>query len=152
MLGGRARQYTDAAEATLSAGHALVIRPGAFHDYHDCGDLDLINGAVLPSLFARELGWIYEDARIGRLLQPPAAHPTNPWTIPLSPEAFSRCRGMLEPVVAGRGKPAPAGKAGMVGLLLRLLEELGVAAEAHYGAAAAVTPVVRRAEIGRAHV
>ncbi len=144
IVGGRARQYTGAGEAALTPGQTLVIRPGAYHDYHNCVDLDLINCYVLPALFDKDLLWLRDDPAVNRLLQPPPTDPMSPWTLSLGAARYRRCRVLLEPVVSDGRKPPPAGKAGMVGSLLALIEELATAGTQQHGPAPPAPPAVRR--------
>src|SRR5262249_27261982 len=55
MLGGTARHLSDRGEAIIGKGDAVLLRPGTWHAYLECRDLDVIN-FCFPLTLARD-GW-----------------------------------------------------------------------------------------------
>ena len=147
IAGGTGIQETDAGQTPLSAGSAIVVRPGAFHDLVDCRDLDVVKCLILPSLLETELSWLKADRRVGRILRPRGVRlrPTAPRTFQLGDDAFRRCMALLEPV-AVRLRDAPLQhKTGLVGRMLALLDEYAMAWEDQFGEAPEVPAYVQRA-------
>ena len=79
----------------------VLLRPGVWHGYEDCADLDLYNCCFSTELLQRELAWTREDPLLGYLLwtgpysgaaarhphHPPG--PGTPW-----PSASGICDGL----------------------------------------------------------
>lgn len=55
MLGGTARHLSDRGEAIIGKGDAVLLRPGTWHAYLECRNLDVIN-FCFPLTLARD-GW-----------------------------------------------------------------------------------------------
>ena len=144
---GRAIHETDAGAEPMGRGRAVVVPPGVFHALYDCEAFEILNCAILPSLFAGELAWLQEDAEVGRLLRRNGRrHRVGaPLVLELQDEVFQRCLGLVAPAVTPRREPMRLGRAAAVGRALALLGELGAELTEREGAAGAIPSVVRRA-------
>ena len=92
----------------LRAGDVVLLRPGVWHGYENCSDLNMYNCCFSSELLRRELSWTREDPLLGYLL----------WTGPYS----SPARGMLmmHPGPACvRRVPDPPRRAGRVAVTAR---------------------------------
>jgi AraC family L-rhamnose operon transcriptional activator RhaR len=81
MTGGAGTHVSLAGRQRMRIGDAVLLRPGVWHGYEECKDLDLYNLCFSTELLSRELVWMREDPMLGYLL----------WTGPYS---LAR-RGML---------------------------------------------------------
>jgi AraC family L-rhamnose operon transcriptional activator RhaR len=81
MIGGTGTHVSLTGRQQLKVGDAVLLRPGVWHGYEDCQDLDLYNLCFSTELLSRELVWMREDPMLGYLL----------WTGPYSMQR----RGML---------------------------------------------------------
>jgi AraC family L-rhamnose operon transcriptional activator RhaR len=81
MMGGEGVHVSLAGRRRLGIGDVILLRPGVWHGYEDCRNLDLYNCCFSTELLQRELAWTREDPLLGYLL----------WTGPYS----LRRRGML---------------------------------------------------------
>jgi AraC family transcriptional regulator, L-rhamnose operon transcriptional activator RhaR len=88
MTGGEGVHVSLAGRRRLSIGDAILLRPGVWHGYEECRDLDLYNLCFSTELLQRELAWTREDPMLGYLL----------WTGPYSLER----RGMLTTTLDGK--------------------------------------------------
>ena len=68
MTGGTGVHHSQAGRQRLSAGDVIVLRPGVWHGYEECSDLDIINCCFSADLLRRELAWAREDPLLGYLL------------------------------------------------------------------------------------
>jgi AraC family L-rhamnose operon transcriptional activator RhaR len=81
VTGGAGVHVSLAGRQELAVGDVILLRPGAWHGYEECIDLDVYNCCFSSELQQRELGWTRDDPLLGRLL----------WTGPYSGER----RGIL---------------------------------------------------------
>jgi len=147
IVGGEAVHETDGGAGPMTAGHAIVIRPGVFHVFRECRSLEVMICAIVPSVFERELAWLYKDAVVGPLLRVNGGrvHAGEPIVVRLDEGAMGRARSALEPV-AGRGNaPVGFGRAEGVGRAAALLGVVGEAWSVQGGERAAMPRVVRKA-------
>jgi AraC family L-rhamnose operon transcriptional activator RhaR len=98
----------------LRRGSAILLRPGDWHGYEDCRGLSVSNLYVAPEVFRRELAWVREEPRLGRLAT--GAPDGQPWQLPAG--ALAMVENAL-PEMAG-GDPGPR-YAMRLGLLLYVL-------------------------------
>jgi AraC family L-rhamnose operon transcriptional activator RhaR len=87
MYGGAGVHRSLAGRQRLEVGDVVLLRPGVWHGYEDCRDLDLYNCCFSTELLKRELAWTREDPLLGYLL----------WTGPYSGQR----RGMLTAHLGG---------------------------------------------------
>jgi len=154
-IGGAGTHHCVAGRRELNRGDVVLLRPGVWHGYEDCRDLELYNCCFSSELLRRELSWTREDPLLGYLLWtgPYATTRRGVLSLSLPEEAFGACMGHLEALAALRRCPLARYRGDILGRLALLLSELGRAAEASLappGAAAwtlgaPVTPAVGRA-------
>ncbi|MEV6490591.1 AraC family transcriptional regulator [Actinoplanes sp. NPDC051633] len=68
MIGGAGVHHSQAGRARLRHGDVILLRPGVWHGYEECQDLDIINCCFAADLLRRELSWTREDPLLGYLL------------------------------------------------------------------------------------
>jgi AraC family L-rhamnose operon transcriptional activator RhaR len=66
----------------LRRGSAILLRPGDWHGYEDCRGLSVANFYVAPEVFRRELAWVREQPRLGRLVSATGSAGDQPWQLP----------------------------------------------------------------------
>jgi AraC family L-rhamnose operon transcriptional activator RhaR len=81
VIGGEGVHHSQAGRQRVEVGDVMVLRPGVWHEYVDCRDLEVYNCCFSADLVQRELAWTREDPLLGYLL----------WTGPFSAQR----RGML---------------------------------------------------------
>ena len=68
VLGGSGVHASPLGEQTLRAGDAFLLRPGAWHAYFACENLEVFNCYFAPELLRYELSWTLNDPALGHLL------------------------------------------------------------------------------------
>jgi AraC family transcriptional regulator, L-rhamnose operon transcriptional activator RhaR len=68
VLGGAGVHASPLGEQTLRAGDAFLLRPGAWHAYFACENLEVFNCYFAPELLRYELSWTLGDPALGDLL------------------------------------------------------------------------------------
>jgi AraC family L-rhamnose operon transcriptional activator RhaR len=68
VLGGRSTHESVHGKSSLRAGEAMLLRPGTWHVYRECEDLEVVNFCFPPS-FGRSDGRELLDERVRRLLR-----------------------------------------------------------------------------------
>jgi AraC family transcriptional regulator, L-rhamnose operon transcriptional activator RhaR len=81
ITGGTGYHESLAGRQELEVGDVILLRPGVWHAYDGCADLELWNCCFSADLMQRELAWMREDPLLGFLL----------WTGPFSAQR----RGIL---------------------------------------------------------
>ena len=147
VVGGEAVHETDGGAAPLVAGQGIIVRPGLFHAFRECRSLTVLNCAILPKLFERELAWLHKDASVGPLLRVNGdrVHAGEPVVVTLDEATLERGRALLEPVATNRKRPPGHGRAGGIGRAAALLEELAAVWAGAGVERPAVPRVVRKA-------
>jgi AraC family L-rhamnose operon transcriptional activator RhaR len=97
VLAGEGVHQSLAGRQQLRVGDVLLLRPGVWHGYEECRDLDLYNCCFSANLMQRELAWTREDPLLGYLLWtgPHSAQRRGILTTRLEPPALSECLGYL---------------------------------------------------------
>ena len=97
VLAGEGVHQSLAGRQQLRVGDVLLLRPGVWHGYEECHDLDLYNCCFSADLMQRELAWTREDPLLGYLLWtgPHSAQRRGILTTRLEPPALSECLGYL---------------------------------------------------------
>ena len=89
VIGGSGVHQSLAGPQPLRLGDVILLRPGVWHGYDDCANLELYNccfsGELLQS--SRELMWTREDPLLGYLL----------WTGPYSGRGYGMLNLRLDP-------------------------------------------------------
>ncbi|MBM2616222.1 helix-turn-helix domain-containing protein [Actinoplanes sp. LDG1-06] len=81
VAGGSGVHHSLNGRQALKPGDTLLLRPGVWHGYEDCRDLEVYNFCFSAELLRRELAWTRDDPLLGHLL----------WTGPYA----ERRRGIL---------------------------------------------------------
>lgn len=110
----------------VHSGDVFVFRPGAWHAYLDCEDLEIINCAFGSELFERELGILMQDTAIGYLLRagPLSLDRRGILSFHLSQPLLEECLGYLEAMLATVHENKLSGRIAWMGNLLLVLSRL----------------------------
>ena len=127
VIGGEGTHHYAAGRRTLQRGDVMLLRPGVWHGYEDCRQLELYNCCFSAELLRRELAWTREDPLLGYLLW------TGPYSAPgrgalalnLDAAAFGECLAHLESLTALRHCPLERYRGDVLGRLSLLLGTLG---------------------------
>src|SRR5215218_806674 len=68
VTGGKGTHVSLAGRHELRVGDAVLLRPGVWHGYEDCAELDLFNCCFSGEVLERELAWTRQDPQLGHLL------------------------------------------------------------------------------------
>jgi AraC family transcriptional regulator, L-rhamnose operon transcriptional activator RhaR len=68
ILSGSGIHASPVGEQVLQAGDAFLLRPGAWHAYFACQNLEVFNCYFAPELLRYELSWTLSDPALGNLL------------------------------------------------------------------------------------
>jgi AraC family L-rhamnose operon transcriptional activator RhaR len=90
---GDAVHHSLAGRRRLVPGDVVLLRPGVWHGYEDCHDLDLYNCCFSAELLRNELAWTRDDPLLGELLWtgPYATGRRGMLTTHLPPADFAEC-------------------------------------------------------------
>ena len=124
--GGRGVHVSIEGEQPIRLGDVFVVRPGVWHAYRDCSQLEVYNCCFGLELLQHELAWVRQDALLSYLF----------WSGPLTlgrhgilsahlPDTvLSGCLAHLDELHrAGQGNPAHT-RAQMIGHLILLFDML----------------------------
>lgn len=127
VTGGEGTHLSLAGPQRLSAGDVVLLRPGAWHGYHDCRRLELFNLCFSAELLRRELAWTRQDLLIGYLLWagPYSARGRGMLTTRLGSAPLADCETHLESLAALRRRPPAEHRGDVVGRLALLFSILG---------------------------
>jgi AraC-like DNA-binding protein len=87
VIGGAGVHQSLAGPQPLRLGDVILLRPGVWHGYDDCANLELYNCCFSGELLRRELMWTREDPLLGYLL----------WTGPYSGRGYGMLNLRLDP-------------------------------------------------------
>ncbi len=123
VMGGAGVHHSLAGHQQLQAGDVLLLRPGVWHGYQDCHDLDVFNCCFSIELLRRELAWTREDPQLGHLLWtgPYAGQRRGILTSRLSGDAFDECVEHLDRLSDLRACPVETHRGDIVGRLVLFL-------------------------------
>lgn len=129
-VGGEGTHHSPAGRARLTAGDAVLLRPGVWHEYDDCDDLVLYNCCFSPGLLQRELAWARENPVLAHLLWigPYATGQRGMMSIRLDEASAAECVGHLRALEKLRHCTAEAFQGDVVGRLTLFLSGLARAA------------------------
>jgi AraC family L-rhamnose operon transcriptional activator RhaR len=130
VIGGRGVHNCLARREELGVGDVLLLRPGVWHGYEDCEELEIYNCCFSADLLRRELAWTREDPLLGHLLWtlPYTAERRGVLTTRLDPEAMAECIGHLDALENLRHRPANLHHGEIIGWLSLFLNRLARAA------------------------
>lgn len=97
IVAGRGRHRTAAGSEELSRGDAVVLVPGAWHEYLDGDGFCGFDCCFRPELLQRELAWVHEEALLSARLRGQVA-PQLPQRIRLEPALLDMLAPLLEAV------------------------------------------------------
>ena len=123
VTGGAGVHISFAGRHELSAGDVILLRPGVWHGYQECVDLDVYNCCFSSELQQRELGWTRDDPLLGHLLWtgPYSAQRHGILTTHLAPDEFEECAGHLDALAKLRLAPVSQHRGDIVGRLALFL-------------------------------
>jgi AraC family transcriptional regulator, L-rhamnose operon transcriptional activator RhaR len=151
VMAGSATHLSLGGRQRLTAGDAVLLRPGVWHGYDDCDHLHLVNCCFSGELLRRELAWTRQDLLLGYLLWtgPYSARGRGMLSTRLDPEAFEECKVHLAALDALRNQPVAQHRGDIVGRLALLFSHLGRAVEQSHqpflGPAGPAHPAIGRA-------
>jgi AraC family L-rhamnose operon transcriptional activator RhaR len=146
-IGGTGTHQSLAGRRPLQVGDVVLLRPGVWHGYEDCVNLELFNCCFPSELLRRELAWTREDPLLGYLLWtgPYAAPGRGVLTFRLDPAAYAECLTHLKALAALRHCPVARYRGDVLGRLSLLLSQLGRSAGAGLDRPGPLHPAVGRA-------
>jgi AraC family transcriptional regulator, L-rhamnose operon transcriptional activator RhaR len=135
VIGGEGTHHCAAGRRTLQAGDVMLLRPGVWHGYENCTQLELYNCCFSAELLRRELAWTREDPLLGYLLWtgPYSAPGRGALALSLDATAFGECLSHLEALTALRHCPLERYRGDVLGRLSLLLSTLGRVAQGNSG-------------------
>src|SRR5215472_5774706 len=130
-VGGAGTHHCVAGRRELDRGDVVLLRPGVWHGYEDCRNLELYNCCFSSELLRRELSWTREDPLLGYLLWagPYATAGRGVLSFRLPEDALGACMGHLEALAALRHCSLARYRGDILGRLSLLLSELGRVAQ-----------------------
>jgi AraC family L-rhamnose operon transcriptional activator RhaR len=143
-VGGTGVHHCLAGRQELQPGDVILLRPGVWHGYEQCRDLELYNCCFSSELLQRELAWTREDPLLGYLLWtgPYSAQHRGTLATRLDPRAIGECMSHLEALDQLAHAPAATYRGDIVGRLSLLLSQFARAvAGTHPGAIGLTGPV-----------
>jgi AraC family transcriptional regulator, L-rhamnose operon transcriptional activator RhaR len=113
----------------LRPGDVVLLRPGVWHGYENCRDLNVYNCCFSSELLRRELAWTREDPLLGYLLWAgPYSSPARGMLMTrLDVSAFRECMTHLDALAALRHCPRDYHRGDIIGRLSLLFSQLGQA-------------------------
>lgn len=147
VAGGTATHVTARGSRTITAGFAVVLRPGAWHAYTDIRRLDAYDVLIGMDLLRRELAWMLDDPAINHLLWsgPLGLERDGIVTIQLPPPGLATCTRLLDDLrraLQAQSGEAPHRRSNVIARLVLLLDELAAhLGPAHRAAAERTRPV-----------
>lgn len=87
---GDGLHHSLAGPQRLTPGDVVLLRPGVWHGYRDCHELDLYNCCFSADLLGRELAWTRGDPLLGNLWS------RGMLATRLPPDDFAECVGHLD--------------------------------------------------------
>ena len=126
ITGGSGVHHSLAGRQELRVGDTVLLRPGVWHGYEQCHDLDVFNCCFSTDLLQRELAWTREDPLLGYLLWtgPYSARRRGVLSTHLGPDALAECVDHLDGLDKLRFRPARLHRGDIVGRLVLFLSRL----------------------------
>jgi AraC family transcriptional regulator, L-rhamnose operon transcriptional activator RhaR len=130
-IGGSGIHHSVSGRQEMSHGDVVLLRPGVWHGYEDCLQLELYNCCFSSELLRRELSWMREDPLLGYLLWtgPYAMAGRGMLSFRLPEEALGSCMDHLEALAGLRHSSLARHRGDILGRLSLLLSELGRVAQ-----------------------
>ncbi|MEW1824145.1 AraC family transcriptional regulator [Streptomyces sp. NPDC088196] len=131
VVGGDGVHVSQLGRSRLDIGDVMVLRPGAWHAFEDCHDLEVVNCCFDVELLRRELAWTREDALLSQLLwDGPYAHGQGgTLALYLDPTRLADCVVHLDALESLRTAPLSQHRADIIGRLSLVLGHLARGAD-----------------------
>ena len=119
MTGGKGVHHSLAGRQELAVGDVVLLRPGVWHGYEECQDLDLYNCCFSTELLQRELAWTRADPLLGYLLWtgPYSGQRRGILTTRLAPSDLAECVAHLDALDRLRFLPVSRHRGDIIGRL-----------------------------------
>lgn len=133
MLHGRGMHRTSKGAEPIRPGDVFILRPGAWHAYENCHDLEVFNCGFDAELLQHELAWLFEDQRLNFLLWsgPLAPGQNGLVTLRLGKKSIASCHARLEELERTIHRPPAGPQIAGLGRLLLFFDELARAVDDH---------------------
>ncbi len=120
---GTGVHHTIHGRRRLSWGDAFILKPGTWHAYKACRQLDYVDCCFGTNLLRRELAWTLEDPALSFVLWngPDALNTRGMITLKLAPESLNACEQHLEKIRQRNEDSTLAGRLERIGLLIQLI-------------------------------
>jgi len=127
MTAGAGVHHSLAGRQELAVGDVLLLRPGVWHEYENCRDLDLYNCCFSTELLRNELAWTREDPLLGYLLWtgPYAQERRGILSAHLDPETLAESVAHLDALDRLRARPISHHRGDIIGRLALFLSCVG---------------------------
>jgi AraC-like DNA-binding protein len=133
-VGGEGVHHSLAGRQQLRRGDVALLRPGVWHGYDGCQNLELYNCCFSGELLRHELAWTREDPLLGYLLWtgPYSMQRRGTLSISLDEPTLAECLQHLDALERLRHVPVGTYRGDFIGRLSLLLGHLGrTVAQAH---------------------
>lgn len=126
VIEGRGIHYAFSGDQAIGPGDAFLLRPGAWHGYRGCQQLEVYNCCFSMSVLERELAWLREEPFLNYLFWagPLSVERRGILAMHLSKEAQATCRSHLSALEQIVQVDGGWHKADLIGCLLCFLGEL----------------------------
>jgi AraC family L-rhamnose operon transcriptional activator RhaR len=126
VTAGQGVHYALAGRQQLEVGDVLLLRPGVWHGYQECRELDVYNCCFSADLMRRELAWTREDPLLGHLLWtgPYSTQRRGVLTTHLDAPALADCIRHLDGLKEVRDRPVNLHRGDIVGWLSLFLSRV----------------------------
>ena len=131
VTGGAGVHCSQLGRGALAIGDVVILRPGAWHAFDDCHDLQVINCCFDAELLRRELAWTREDLLLSQLLWdgPYAPGQGGTMALHLDRTGLAGCVVHLDALESLRTAPLRQHRADIIGRLSLVLGYLGRGAD-----------------------
>ncbi len=126
VLGGSGVHHTARGEQAVSAGHTFVLRPGSWHAYAGCRQLEVYNCCFGTELLRGDLAWLLEDPLAGRLFGTGPLPTASVGIVPLwlPPATLDTCRQHMDTLQSATEATTQGSRLEQIGHLMLLLDVL----------------------------
>lgn len=140
VLDGTGRHWTHRGSSILRPGSVVLVRPGQWHGYSGCQNLEVFNLYLGPELTHRELSWMLDVPGLARLMLQ-GGQPAGR----LGASARADVAGWLTQLHHRGTHPSPAGAIVSLGLVGCVLGEIQPLISAAQRAGVEIAPPVKKA-------
>ncbi|WP_064741869.1 AraC family transcriptional regulator [Hamadaea tsunoensis] len=125
-VAGRGTHHASVGRQDMRRGDVVLLRPGVWHGYEACSQLDLINCCISMEILRSELSWMRHDPILSYLLWtgPHAQQRRGMLTVTLPPPVLDECLGHLQALDELRSRPATRYRADTLARLSLVLAAL----------------------------